>query len=174
MHISSEVTSTTASAEQNLSSGASTQRSSTAGSTNGGTATANTGRESPLTAENLAERTIDSLIAEHPGELTRTGSPHIVCSTLPTHWRSNKTLPVAFKVVALGDVQDGTPCHLMCGNDENFCGELRNCTTVMKNQVAKFNDLRFVGRSGRGENVNLRKVVYGIFCLDVKFFKIEL
>lgn len=159
MHISSEVTSTTASAEQNLSSGASTQRSSTAGSTNGGSATVNTGRESPLTAENLAERTIDSLIAEHPGELTRTGSPHIVCSTLPTHWRSNKTLPVAFKVVALGDVQDGTPCHLMCGNDENFCGELRNCTTVMKNQVAKFNDLRFVGRSGRGENVNLTGVL---------------
>lgn len=151
MHIASEVTSTTAPAEQNGNSGASGQRSATANSTNGGSATTNSGRESPLTADNLAERTIDSLIAEHPGELTRTGSPHIVCSTLPTHWRSNKTLPVAFKVVALGDVQDGTPCHLMCGNDENFCGELRNCTTVMKNQVAKFNDLRFVGRSGRGE-----------------------
>jgi Runt domain len=148
MHIASEVTSTTAPSEQNGSSGANNQRN----STNGGTATTNSGRESPLTAENLAERTIDSLIAEHPGELTRTGSPHIVCSTLPTHWRSNKTLPVAFKVVALGDVQDGTPCHLMCGNDENFCGELRNCTAVMKNQIAKFNDLRFVGRSGRGEN----------------------
>jgi runt-related transcription factor len=37
------------------------------------------------------------------------------------------------------------------GNDENYCAELRNCTAVMKNQVAKFNDLRFVGRSGRGE-----------------------
>lgn len=40
---------------------------------------------------------------------------------------------------------------VMAGNDENFCGELRNCTAVMKNQVAKFNDLRFVGRSGRGK-----------------------
>lgn len=37
------------------------------------------------------------------------------------------------------------------GNDENYCAELRNCTAVMKNQVAKFNDLRFVGRSGRGK-----------------------
>lgn len=37
------------------------------------------------------------------------------------------------------------------GNDENFCAELRNATAVMKNQVAKFNDLRFVGRSGRGK-----------------------
>ena len=32
------------------------------------------------------------------------------------------------------------------GNDENFCGELRNNTAVMKNNVAKFNDLRFIGR----------------------------
>lgn len=153
MHIASEVTSTTTPSEQNGIVGATVnnQRNSSVNTSNGGTATTNSGRESPLTAENLAERTIDSLIAEHPGELTRTGSPHIVCSTLPSHWRSNKTLPVAFKVVALGDVQDGTPCHLMCGNDENFCGELRNCSTVMKNQVAKFNDLRFVGRSGRGE-----------------------
>lgn len=74
-----------------------------------------------------------------------------VCTTLPTHWRSNKTLPGAFKVVALGEVNDGTLVTVMAGNDENFCGELRNCTAVMKNQVAKFNDLRFVGRSGRGK-----------------------
>lgn len=38
------------------------------------------------------------------------------------------------------------------GNDENYCGELRNATAIMKNQVAKFNDLRFVGRSGRGRS----------------------
>lgn len=31
-----------------------------------------------LTAQEFAERTIDSLLAEHPGELVRTGSPHIV------------------------------------------------------------------------------------------------
>lgn len=74
-----------------------------------------------------------------------------VCTTLPTHWRSNKTLPIAFKVLALGEVMDGTIVTIRAGNDENFCGELRNCTAVMKNQVAKFNDLRFVGRSGRGE-----------------------
>lgn len=148
MHISSEVTSTTTPATEQQQQ-QQTQKNSNSNS--GGNATQRSGRDSPLTAENLAERTIDSIIAEHPGELCRTGSPHIVCSTLPNHWRSNKTLPVAFKVVALGEIPDGTPVHLMCGNDENFCGELRNCTTVMKNQVAKFNDLRFVGRSGRGE-----------------------
>ena len=96
------------------------------------------------------ERLLNEVLAEHPGELTRTGSPNLICSALPSHWRSNKTLPVAFKVVALGEVSDGTLVTIRAGNDENWCGELRNATAIMKNQVAKFNDLRFVGRSGRG------------------------
>lgn len=54
-------------------------------------------------------------------------------------------------MVALGEVGDGTLVTVRAGNDENFCAELRNSTALMKNQVAKFNDLRFVGRSGRGE-----------------------
>lgn len=58
---------------------------------------------------------------------------------------------MAFKVVALADVGDGTLVTIRAGNDENYSAELRNCSAVMKNQVAKFNDLRFVGRSGRGE-----------------------
>lgn len=76
----------------------------------------------------------------------------MVCTVLPAHWRSNKTLPVAFKVVALGEVGDGTLVTVRAGNDENCCAELRNSTALMKNQVAKFNDLRFVGRSGRGKS----------------------
>lgn len=81
----------------------------------------------------------------------RTGSPYFLCSALPNHWRSNKTLPVAFKVVSLADVTDGTIVTIKAGNDENWCAELRNSSAVMKNHVAKFNDLRFVGRSGRGK-----------------------
>ncbi|KAI8439557.1 hypothetical protein MSG28_013298 [Choristoneura fumiferana] len=73
----------------------------------------------PLTAELLAERTLEGLLADHPGEL--------VCTVLPPHWRSNKTLPVAFKVVALGDVGDGTLVTVKAGNDENCSAELRNC-----------------------------------------------
>ena len=66
-------------------------------------------------------------------------------------------------MIALGDVTDGTIVTLRAGNDENYCAELRNCTAVMKNQVAKFNDLRFVGRSGRGK----RKVYFVQLYLTV-------
>ena len=55
------------------------------------------------------------------------------------------------QIVTLDEVEDGTLVTFTGGNDENYCGKLRNCTAVMKNRVAKFNDLRLVGRSGRGE-----------------------
>lgn len=101
------------------------------------------------------DKSLSSVLGEHSGELVRTGSPNFVCTKLPSHWRSNKTLPVPFKVIALGEIKDGTKVTIACGNDENFSGELRNCTAYMKNQMAKFNDLRFVGRSGRGKLVHL-------------------
>lgn len=66
MHLASEVSSTT---------------NPTMDSVNRNTTTNESPKESvqqPLTAETLAERTIDSLMAEHPNELVRTGSPHIV------------------------------------------------------------------------------------------------
>lgn len=100
-------------------------------------------------------RSIQEILKRYHGDLVTTGSPTIMCSSLPTHWRSNKSLPVAFKVIALDEVADGTQVTIKAGNDENCCGELRNCTTTMKNQVAKFNDLRFVGRSGRGKSFSL-------------------
>lgn len=101
------------------------------------------------------ERLLNQLLLEYAGELVRTGSPNLVCSALPHHWRSNKTLPATFKVVALSEVPDGTVVTVRAGNDENSCGDIRNPTAVMKGQVAKFNDLRFVGRSGRGKSFSL-------------------
>lgn len=38
------------------------------------------------------------VITDHPSELVKTDSPNFLCSMLPTHWRCNKTLPIAFKV----------------------------------------------------------------------------
>ena len=98
------------------------------------------------------ERTFSEVLAEYPGELVRTNSPNFVCTILPSHWRCNKTLPVPFKVLSLSDVSDGTKVMLTAGNDENPSAELRNATATFKNQVARFNDLRFVGRSGRGKS----------------------
>ena len=46
---------------------------------------------------------------------------------------------------------DGTQVTVYAGNDEEFSAELRNNTTTFKNSVARFNDLRFIGRSGRGK-----------------------
>ncbi|XP_007902437.1 runt-related transcription factor 3 [Callorhinchus milii] len=105
-------------------------------------------------------RTVVDVLADHAGELVRTDSPNFLCSVLPSHWRCNKTLPVAFKVVALGDVPDGTLVTVMAGNDENYSAELRNASAVMKNAVARFNDLRFVGRSGRGKSFTLTITVF--------------
>ncbi|XP_075993317.1 runt-related transcription factor 2-like [Genypterus blacodes] len=91
-----------------------------------------------------------------PRGLIHTDSPNFLCSSLPQHWRCNKTLPRAFTVVALGDdVPDGVVVTVMAGNDDNSSAELRNATTTMKQGLAHFNDLRFVGRSGRGKSFTL-------------------
>lgn len=42
--------------------------------------------------------TLQDTLQEYHGELVQTGSPAVLCSVLPTHWRSNKSLPIAFKV----------------------------------------------------------------------------
>uniref|UniRef100_A0AAQ4RI95 Runt-related transcription factor n=1 Tax=Gasterosteus aculeatus aculeatus TaxID=481459 RepID=A0AAQ4RI95_GASAC len=108
----------------------------------------------------MADRGMVEVISDHPSELMKTDSPNFLCSVLPTHWRCNKTLPIAFKVVALGDTPDGTLVTVMAGNDENYSAELRNATAAIKNQVARFNDLRFVGRSGRGKSFTLTITVF--------------
>ncbi|XP_071505535.1 uncharacterized protein [Diadema antillarum] len=107
-----------------------------------------------------AERSLVDALSEYDGELIKTESPNFACSVLPSHWRCNKSLPVAFKVVSLGETKDGTLVTIAAGNDENYCAELKNNTAVMKNQVARFNDLRFVGRSGRGKSFTLSIFIY--------------
>ncbi|XP_044071002.1 runt-related transcription factor 3-like [Siniperca chuatsi] len=91
-----------------------------------------------------------------PRGLVHTDSPNFLCSSLPQHWRCNKTLPRAFTVVALGnDVPDGVVVTVMAGNEDNSSAELRNATATMKEGYAYFNDLRFIGRSGRGKSFTL-------------------
>ena len=65
--------------------------------------------------------------------------------------RNLRTEDYTPQVVALCDIEDGTLVTLNAGNDDNYGSELRNNSALMRDGVAKFNDLRFVGRSGRGE-----------------------
>lgn len=45
----------------------------------------------PLTAELLAERTLEGLLADHPGELVKTGSPHVVSAVLRIRFSTNSS-----------------------------------------------------------------------------------
>ena len=78
------------------------------------------------------------------------------------------------KVFTFQDVPDGTVVSIRAGNDDNYCGELKNHTAVMKNQVANFSDLRFVGRSGRGKsftvyiNINCRPSIVATYNKAIK------
>ncbi|XP_039261573.1 uncharacterized protein LOC120337759 isoform X2 [Styela clava] len=105
-------------------------------------------------------RHVVDILTEHPGDLIKTDSPNFLCTQLPQHWRVNKSLPTPFKIVALSDIPDGTMVTVMAGNDENYSAELRNASAVMKGNVARFNDLRFLGRSGRGKSFNLTITVF--------------
>lgn len=102
----------------------------------------------------LTEKLFWEAMNEKP-QLIQTGSPNILCTPLPPHWRSNKSLPYAFKVLVLSKVSDGTRVTLSAGNDENCCAEVKNSVAHIQNNVARFNDLRFVGRSGRGKSFNV-------------------
>lgn len=128
-------------------------------STNSSSSSSQSANQQSQTQSNMLNDMYPNLLdalKEFHGDLVQTGSPMILCSTLPTHWRSNKSLPCAFKVIALDyDIPDGTEVVITAGNDENYNPELRNNTALIKNGVAKFNDLRFVGRSGRGKSFSV-------------------
>ncbi|XP_022603920.1 runt-related transcription factor 3-like [Seriola dumerili] len=106
-----------------------------------------------LQLEEQEVRSLHQCSTAPPRGLVQTDSPNFLCSSLPQHWRCNKTLPRTFTVVALGDdVPDGVVVTVMAGNDDNSSAELRNATATMKQGCAQFNDLRFIGRSGRGKS----------------------
>uniref|UniRef100_A0A336LL11 CSON012572 protein n=1 Tax=Culicoides sonorensis TaxID=179676 RepID=A0A336LL11_CULSO len=113
----------------------------------------------PPTYQDQLHTIQDYLQEFHQCELIQTSSPNVLCTPLPNHWRSNKSLPCAFKVVILDDIPDGCRVRIKAGNDENPCGELRNSESLTRGQVAKFNDLRFVGRSGRGKSFSISIII---------------
>ncbi|CAH8616689.1 unnamed protein product [Schistosoma mattheei] len=103
----------------------------------------------------LAEYTLKRALREHTTDLAPTSNPHLLCTPLPKHWRSNKSLPSQFRVVSLIPVPDGTRVTVTAGNEERPCAELKNPVTIMHGHEARFSDLRFLGRSGRGKSFNI-------------------
>ncbi|CAI2306353.1 unnamed protein product [Caenorhabditis sp. 36 PRJEB53466] len=92
--------------------------------------------------------------------LEKSSSPNILYTALPKHWRSNKSFQEPFYVVLLTPVPDNTEVSIWAGNDDKPCEEVRNERAKVHRQVAKFNDLRFVGRSGRGRKFHLTIVIH--------------
>lgn len=93
-------------------------------------------------------------------EFQKSSSPNIFYAKLPEHHRSNKSLPSPFTVLITSPVPDGTLVTVAAGNDETPSGEVRHDTAKVVRQVARFSDLRFVGKSGRGKNFNLTICVH--------------
>ena len=95
----------------------------------------------------------------NPSKLVCTDSPNFVCSVLPCHWRCNKYLPAPFTLASLTQLPRGTKVILSAGNDDNDAAELKNPTSEFVENLAVFEDLRFVGRSGRGVRACVRACV---------------
>lgn len=59
-------------------------------------------------------------------------------------------MPTPFIVLALHPVPDGTKVIVAAGNEENCTADVKNNVAEFCSQMARFSDLRFVGKSGRG------------------------
>ena len=112
-----------------------------------------------------------NLLSSHPtaspindmdlADLVKTDNPKVLCTRLPQHYRSNKSLPNTFAVIIRDfNISNGTQVVISASNPENPNSALRNNTAVVSGvvegygKIAKFSDLRFVGRSGRGKLVS--------------------
>ena len=89
-------------------------------------------------------------VVRDAGGLITTTHPSVYCTRLPAHTRSNSPLHVPFIVVCKLPVPDGTMVRLKAGNKFNPKAEMKNVDGTLINGVAKFPDVRFIGRSGRG------------------------
>ena len=98
----------------------------------------------------LAPVHVRALVSE-AGGLIPTDHPNIYCTPLPHHCRVNSPIHVPFLIVSTKGIPDGTVVRLSAGNKFNPIAEMKNCEALMSDNVAKFPDLRFVGRSGRGK-----------------------
>nr|AEF16013.1 runt-like 1 protein [Schmidtea mediterranea]AFJ24721.1 runt-1 [Schmidtea mediterranea] len=90
-------------------------------------------------------------------KIVPTSHPLVFCTKLPQHWRSNKSLPALFQVMVYQSnnrvlpIGDGHRVWLSASNPSMNSAVLRNFESKLVNGEARFNDLRFISRSGRGK-----------------------
>ncbi|CAF0756165.1 unnamed protein product [Didymodactylos carnosus] len=82
-------------------------------------------------------------------------NPYFECSSLPNHWRKNKSLRFILKPKPNIDIKSNTRVMILAGNEFNPCASLKNNISWFRNGQAEFNDLRFLGASGRGKKFTL-------------------
>lgn len=59
-------------------------------------------------------------------------------------------MPTPFVVLSLYPIPDGTKVSVTAGSEENNTADVKNNVSEFNGQMARFSDLRFVGKSGRG------------------------
>lgn len=79
-----------------------------------------------------------------------TENKNIDVDQLPEFSRANKYIGEYNVFIRNNEVPDGTQCVIFAHSVKTGPGELKNNVSIVKNGVAKFDDLRFVGKSGRG------------------------
>ncbi|UJR33707.1 hypothetical protein I4U23_021136 [Adineta vaga] len=86
-------------------------------------------------------------------------NPYFQCSSLPSHWRKNKSLRFILRAKQDIDIKTNTRVTILAGNDYNPCASLKNNISWFRGGQAEFNDLRFLGASGRGKKFTLTIVI---------------
>lgn len=67
-----------------------------------------------------------------------------------SHWRKNKSLRFILRTKNQMEIKANTRVVVLAGNDYNPCASMKNNISCFRGNQAEFNDLRFLGASGRG------------------------
>ena len=82
-------------------------------------------------------------------ELKSTEDPSVFVTGLPKFSRANKFIGNYYVYVAHNKIPDGTLVIIKAYSEKTGWGQMKNNTSVLRNGVAFFEDMRFVGKSGR-------------------------
>lgn len=93
----------------------------------------------------LRETSIDNL------GIRSTESPNIFVSILPGFTRANKYIGNYKVFITNNELPENTPVLIRAFSTKTGEGEMKNNCTIIKNGIACFEDLRFIGKSGRGK-----------------------